>query len=169
MILAFDTYYDDHKAKTVCIQFEGWSATHAENSYTEILTHIEPYIPGEFFRRELPCILSLLRQADLRQAEAIIIDGYVYVNDDLQPGLGGHLYHALSGKVPVIGVAKSNFRGLDKMKLPLYRGESNNPLYITAIGMDPSQARDLIGQMSGPHRIPALLKSLDRLTRSGFH
>lgn len=165
MILAFDTYYFENKAKTVCISFNHWSD---EDNYTvnsEIIEDVEEYVPGEFYRRELPCILSLLEKMEHEQIDTIIVDGFVYLDDDLKPGLGAHLYNRLESKIPVIGVAKTNFATLENNKRPILRGESANPLYITAIGMDLEEAAELIENMNGPYRIPTLLKQLDTLTK----
>ena len=166
MILAFDTYYYNDKAKTVCIQFEKWTAASPDKIYSEILEGIEDYIPGEFYKRELPCILSLLRQIDLNEIEAIVIDGYVYLDDEMKLGLGGYLYNALLRKVPVIGVAKSNFNTLHKLKIPVLRGNSNNPLFITSIGIEVTTAAQNIRLMNGFFRMPTLLKTMDTLTKT---
>lgn len=170
MILAFDTYYYENKAKTVCLKFDDWTAVSPLEIYSEVLEGIEEYVPGEFFRRELPCILSLLGKIDLTRIEAIVIDGYVYVDDEMKPGLGWHLYSALYQKVPVIGVAKSNFKTLNKLKTALIRGNSINPLFITSVGVDGATAIEKISSMAGTYRIPTLLKALDTLTktRQGF-
>jgi len=166
LILAFDTYYYENKAKTVCVEFDGWAALGPLKIYSEIREGVEDYIPGEFFKRELPCILSLIHQIDLSDVEVIIIDGYVYVDDEMKPGLGLHLYNALQQKVSVIGVAKTNFKTLDKLKVPLLRGSSLSPLFITSVGLDLNIASKNITAMAGPHRIPTLLKILDSLTKA---
>lgn len=165
MILAFDTYYFENKAKTVCISFDHWSDEENYTVNSEIIEGVEEYVPGEFYRRELPCILSLLEKMNLEHIDAIIVDGFVYLDDELRPGLGAHLYNRLGSKVPVIGVAKTNFATLEKNKRSLFRGESVNPLYITAIGTDLDEAVKRIENMNGPYRIPTLLKMLDVLTK----
>src|ERR1700748_2787708 len=102
MIIAFDSYYFDNKAKTVCIEFTDWSETENFKVYTEIIEDIAEYVPGEFYKRELPCILSLLGKVDTKNVTAIIVDGYVFLDDNGKPGLGGHLYEAINRKWPVI-------------------------------------------------------------------
>lgn len=165
MILAFDTYYYDNKAKTVCITFSDWTADSDFEVFSEITEGIEAYESGAFYKRELPCILSLLKTITVKNIEAIIIDGFVFLDDNQQPGLGAHLYKQLENKIPVIGVAKTNYATLEKNKRELIRGKSIRPLYITAIGMPPDKATELIKNMSGPNRIPTLLKTLDTLTK----
>jgi len=165
MILAFDTYYFDGKAKTVCLEFTEWNQSENFKIHTEIIDNIEDYIPGEFYRRELPCILSLLNQFDLKNIEAIIVDGFVYLDDEKKYGLGGHLYEKLNKEVPVIGVAKTNFASIEKYKKALVRGESKKPLYVTSIGIELEDAFQKVESMAGEFRMPTLLKEMDRLTK----
>lgn len=165
MILAFDTYYFDDKAKTVAIQFDQWTSESITQSYTETITGIDEYTPGEFYKRELPCILSLLKQIDLSNCEAIIIDGFVVLDDENKIGLGGYLYNALEQNTPVIGVAKNDFIKIQDNKRLVYRGESKKPLYITSKGIHLDQAAECIQQMAGSYRFPDLLKQVDSLGR----
>lgn len=165
MILAFDTYYFENKAKTVCISFSNWSDEESYNVDTEIIESIEEYQSGEFYKRELPCILSLLNKIKIEKITTIIVDGFVYLDDNQKLGLGGHLYNQLSAAIPIIGVAKTNFATLDKNKRALLRGESIKPLYITSVGIDIDEATTLIKNMRGENRIPTLLKKLDTLTK----
>ncbi len=144
MILAFDTYYFESNAKTVCIQFENWTNSKIINILIEELSEIEEYKSGEFYRRELPCILSLIKKIDLTKCEAIIIDGYVVLDDNKNNGLGGYLYEKLDCKIPIIGVAKNDYPKIEKLKKEILRGESKKPLYITSKGIDLEKASELI-------------------------
>ncbi|MDR6565010.1 MULTISPECIES: endonuclease V [unclassified Arcicella] len=165
MILCFDTYYFDNKAKTVCIAFESWENDENYQVTTEILEGIEEYQSGEFYKRELPCIMSLLEKIQIENIETIIVDSFVFLDDNQKLGLGGHLYRELGSTIPIIGVAKTNFATIEQNKRQLLRGTSIKPLYITAIGIDLDKATELIKNMSGPNRIPTLLKTLDTLTK----
>lgn len=165
MILAFDTYYFDNKAKTVCLEFEKWNENKNFKIHTEIIENIEEYIPGEFYKRELPCIISLLNLIDLKNIEAIIVDGFVYLDDDKKYGLGGYLYEKLNKQIPIIGVAKTNFASIEKNKKALLRGDSIKPLFITSIGIDLEEAFQKVASMAGEFRMPTLLKEMDRLTK----
>ncbi|MFH6964624.1 endonuclease V [Flavobacterium plurextorum] len=164
-ILAFDTYYFDGKAKTVCLEFLNWNESKNYKVHTEIIENVEDYIPGEFYRRELPCILSLLDKIDLKTVQVIIVDGFVYLDDDKKYGLGGHLYEKLNREIPIIGVAKTNFASIENDKKALVRGDSKKPLYVTAIGTDLEDALEKVESMAGEFRIPTLLKEMDRLTK----
>jgi deoxyribonuclease V len=165
MILCFDTYYFDDKAKTVCLAFEGWMSLDEIAVYSEILSGVEDYVPGQFYKRELPCILSLMKKIDNTNIEAIVIDGFVYLDDNNSLGLGGHLYDSLERKIPVIGVAKTNYASVENNKRTLFRGLSRNPLFISAVGLDVDKAVAQIRSMAGVYRIPTLLKKLDTLTK----
>jgi exodeoxyribonuclease-5/deoxyribonuclease V len=168
MNLVFDTYYfDENKANTICLAFENWESSVPDYEFSEIKEGVEEYIPGQFYRRELPCILSLLEKikTQIKDISCIIIDGFVYLDDTMKPGLGKYLFDALNNEIPVIGVAKTNFATVEKLKLPLTRGNSENPLYISSVGIDIETAYNLIKKMHGDFRIPTLLKKVDTLTR----
>lgn len=62
---------------------------------------------GELDLRELPCVMQLLREHPL-EPELILIDGFVHLDADETPGLGQHLFHALGGVTPVIGLNKTS-------------------------------------------------------------
>lgn len=161
MIAAFDVHYmKDHRASAAAILFSDYSATEPEEVFRQIVPKAAGYIPGEFYRRELPCILALLEQID-PVLDEMVIDGYVWLGH--RPGLGQHLFESLNSRIPVIGVAKSRFAGT--LGEAVFRGTSRRPLYITAAGMDLKTASDKIRRMHGPHRIPTLLKQVDLLAR----
>ena len=164
MILAFDTYYFDNKAKTACVAFSNWEEATPIHVFEETLKDIAPYVPGEFYKRELPCILSLLNQIDV-PISTIIIDGFVFLDDNNKLGLGGHLYNAIKNTIPIIGVAKTNFATIEKNKAAILRGKSTKPLFITSIGIDKEMAAEHIGSMHGDFRLPSILKLVDFYSR----
>ncbi len=165
MIFAFDTYYTNNTARTVCIGFTEWTSQDIALLKTEELPIEDDYESGQFYKRELPCILSLLNQLEVRAGDIIIVDGFVHLDDAGKFGLGGHLYQSLNNKIPVIGVAKSNFATINALKRAVYRGESKKPLFVTAIGMDLEEASANISKMAGSFRMPDLLKKLDIVTK----
>ena len=168
MILAFDTYYYQNQARTVAVAFSQWPDEEPLKIYAETTQNPAEYEPGSFYKRELPCILSLIRQIDLSTVSHIIVDGYAVLDDAGKPGLGGHLYDALGKTIPIIGVAKSDFRSLKKGKVAVLRGQSQNPLFVTASGMEVETAAAFIDKMHGQFRIPTLLGLLDRATKDGL-
>ncbi|MFZ6743642.1 endonuclease V [Undibacterium sp. JH2W] len=154
---------DNSHAYAAGVVFHEWSDNKPEKTCISHISDVAGYVPGEFYKRELPCILQLLAEHEV-QPDCIIIDGYVYLDGSSQPGLGWHLYQALGGKVAIIGVAKSSFSAIDA-SFGICRGDSIKPLYITSIGMDQSTALANIAAMHGSFRIPTLLKLVDQLCR----
>jgi deoxyribonuclease V len=72
--------------------------------------------------------------------------------------------HAEFG-IPVIGVAKSRFRTTTHA-VPVVRGSSCRPLFVTAAGMPATDAADLVRDMAGRHRLPDALRRYPRADRS---
>jgi deoxyribonuclease V len=163
MHVALDVGYHDQGALAACVGFHNWSDAEPALTVTEQIAQVEDYIPGQFYQRELPCLLAVLKKLD-EQPETIVIDSQVHLDDVEKPGLGMYLFEALSRKVPVIGVAKSNFRGLTRA-IEIYRGKSGRPLFVTAAGMSYRDAADRIRQMHGEYRIPTLLKLADQMSK----
>ena len=165
MIYAFDTYYYENFAKTICIAFENWNSETESFVYSENTAITSDYESGAFYKRELPCILSLLKKIDLQNGDLIVVDGYVTLDNDGKFGLGGYLYQSLDEKYPIIGIAKNGFNSNDNLRRTVFRGESKTPLFLTTIGIDVDEAQSNIEIMHGNYRIPTLLKKLDQLTR----
>lgn len=60
-ILAVDVQYNgDVSAQVAGLVIAAWGDTKIVESLSFTKHGIEPYVPGEFYRRELPCILDLL-------------------------------------------------------------------------------------------------------------
>jgi deoxyribonuclease V len=129
---------------------------------TARLRQVAPYRPGAFVTRELPAIRAVLAGAG--RIDLLIIDGYVHLDPDGRPGLGAHAHAELA--VPVIGVAKTAFRGASHA-IEVYRGAATRALYVTAAGLPAEQAAALVLQMAGPYRLPDALRRVDTLSRAG--
>lgn len=143
-----------------------WNDATPSFELTEITTDIQEYESGAFYKRELPCLLSIIEKIPLNpDKDILVIDGYVFLSDDEKLGLGGYLYKELDKKTPVIGVAKNNFHNVNKLKKEIYRGDSKKPLYITATGIELQKATQHILHMNGNFRIPTILKYVDSLGR----
>jgi len=95
----------------------------------------------------------------------LVIDGYVWLGATEAPGLGAHLFEELDAATPIVGVAKTGYRN-DTWSERVYRGESRKPLYVTAAGVETARAAALVASMHGKHRVPTLLKQVDRLARA---
>ena len=164
MILAIDVYYTDKGAKAVGVLFEWEDATPIQ-TIIEYVNEVEEYIPGEFYKRELPCIAALLHKIGSHLLDAVIVDGHIYVDNNGTYGLGGRTFELLERKIPVIGVAKTGFHTNKETVVEVFRGESKNPLHVSAIGMDVTLAAAKIMAMYGSYRIPDILKKLDMVTK----
>ncbi|WP_420574482.1 endonuclease V [Kordia sp.] len=164
MILAIDIHYKETYAKAVCVAFD-WADETATQIYTAKIEEVEPYVSGEFYKRELPCILEVLKQVNLDEIEAIIIDGHVFVHNDGKYGLGGYLWEALDQKMPIIGIAKKSFIHTEKVATPITRGTSESPLFISCIGIDKEIVLEKVKLFHGEHRMPTILKLADTITR----
>ncbi len=162
MIACLDVAYVHAAAYAAGIAFRDWCDSGPAEERTLLPTEVQPYLTGQFFRRELPCLLAVLRA--LPPVGVAVVDGYVWLDDAGKPGLGAHLYQALDGEVAVIGVAKTRFRGAN-IACEVTRGKSARPLFITAAGISPERAADHIRSMHGCYRIPTLLKRVDGLCR----
>lgn len=159
MICCLDVDYQTTKGRCAAVLLQNWEDAAPAKIYTGITDPVAPYEPGAFYKRELPCMLNTLQLVE-EKITTLVIDGYVWLGEN-RGGLGYHLFETLKRQIPVIGVAKSKFRGVDAVALPVLRGQSNNPLWVTAIGFDVRDAGRLIGQMAGDFRLPALIKLAD--------
>ena len=163
MILAVDVCYRNNAASIAGIYFSCWGDAQAKETFHSTLDAVEEYRPGQFYLRELPCIIRLLKEHHLTP-DIIVIDGYAYLGEESNPGLGMHLYNELKGKIPIIGVAKRQYRNATR-EAELYRGNSKHPLYVTSVGIDLETAKSNIRSMQGKHRVPSLLKYADQECR----
>jgi deoxyinosine 3'endonuclease (endonuclease V) len=153
--------YQDDVARGACVLAEGWTSQFPLRSFCALRTPIEDYVPGQFWRRELPVLLGLLEGV---AADVIVVDGYVWLDDAGRKGLGAHLYDSLG--IPVVGVAKTAFDG-SGFAQKVIRGASRNPLYVTAVGIGAEEAAAAVVSMHGGYRMPTLLTMADRLARYG--
>jgi deoxyribonuclease V len=163
MMIAFlDVHYQDDTAFAAAVLCDAWNSAQPVLEEVVRVEEVAPYESGCFYKRELPCLLAALKAVP--HPTCIVIDGNVWLDDD-KPGLGAHLYEALKQKVPVIGIAKTTYRGSTNAEAVL-RGTSQRPLYVTAAGVDPVVAADLVKHLHGEHRLPTLVTRADQLCRA---
>ncbi len=160
-IVCLDVDYRNTVAVAAGIWFRGWSASEPEADVVVVFSDVASYQSGEFYRRELPCLLGVLARGD--EADVVVVDGYVWLAPG-RPGLGAHLHDALGGDAKVVGVAKTCFRGASD-SIAVCRGNSQSPLYVTAAGLDVGEAAVSVAAMHGPYRIPSILRKVDQLAR----
>jgi deoxyribonuclease V len=147
------------------VLFRAWADEAPAEEQTVRIGRVEAYEPGQFYKRELPCLLGVLQPVLARMSlETVVVDGYVWLRDEDAPGLGAYLYEALGRSVPVIGVAKTRFASA-RTSTAVMRGDSQKPLFITAAGVDVAEAARQVRSMHGSYRLPTLLKRVDLLCR----
>jgi deoxyribonuclease V len=135
---------------------------HVLAEHTAVVPRVPPYRPGQFYLRELPPLRAVLE--DLSGVGLLVVDGYADLDPNGRPGLGAHA-HAEFG-IPVIEVAKSRFRTAVHA-VPVVRGSSVRPLFVTAAGMPSADAADLVRRMAGRYRLPDALRRADARARAG--
>jgi len=158
VIACLDVYYRGDAATAACVLLNDWRDATPARELTRTIDRVAPYEPGEFYKRELPCLLAVLSDVT---PTIVVIDGYVWLDAHHRKGLGAHLHDAIG--IPVVGVAKTEFAGAPALRV--VRGTSNTPLLVSAIGMDEAEAAQHVRTMHGPFRIPTMLKRVDQLSR----
>ena len=166
-IVCLDVAYGDTAAAVGGAVVQAWDA---ESASQMLVRRFEgppaSYEPGAFYRRELPLLLPVI--AELATAiDVIVIDGYVWLEDD-RPGLGGHLFASIGCRIPIIGVAKTRYRN-DIWSIPVLRGTSTQPLFVTSAGIQATEAAHCVRRMHGDHRIPTILALVDKAARAGLN
>jgi deoxyribonuclease V len=164
-VAVLDVHYHAAGARAACVVAPRWDSEKASEERVCALAEVAAYQPGEFYRRELPCLLAVLAQV-AQALGVLVVDAYVDLDAD-KPGLGAHLHEALGGRIAVVGIAKTLYRG--GRATPVLRGSSVRPLLVSARGMDLLAAAARVKSMHGPHRIPALVSRADHLARGLSH
>jgi deoxyribonuclease V len=168
MIVCVDVDYrggpDGHtSALAAAVVFPDWTSSTSAAEHVVRIAEVAEYESGQFYKRELPCVLAVLEKVEFGM-HAIVIDGYVVLDEHGTYGLGGHLWEALRRRVPIIGVAKNPFHD-NPAAVAVLRGDSSRPLYVTALGVELETAAADIQRMHGRFRLPTMLKRVDRLCR----
>jgi deoxyribonuclease V len=159
---AVDVHYlSTGEARAAAVLAVDTSFAHVLAERTAVVPRVAPYRPGAFYLRELPPLRAVL--GDLGGLGLLVVDGYADLDPHGRPGLGAYA-HAEFG-VPVIGVAKSRFRTATHA-VPVRRGSSERPLFVTAAGMPIADAADLVRRMAGRYRLPDALRRADTLARA---
>ncbi|MBO6515717.1 MAG: endonuclease V [Bacteroidia bacterium] len=162
--VALDVKYEDDNATIGYVVFEDENSLSPITEGTAQHEGVAPYVPGSFYQRELPCLLTAIDLIE-EAIGLIYIDANVWLGDT-EPGLGKHLYDALHGSIPIIGVSKSAYNRTTNRIQPVLRPSSSNPLYVSSVGIDLNDACLKIQQMAGSYRLPDMIKRADVLSRS---
>lgn len=94
--IIIDGYYKEKEClgKISGIIFKNWEDSEPIDKISIIINNFDSYIPGEFYKRELPGIVKLLENIDLDKFDTIILDSHVWLWNDEEsfekpkPGLG---------------------------------------------------------------------------------
>lgn len=168
-IALVDVHYDGdgtkpgESARAACVFVHDWADSAPAHEWTSVVTDVLPYRPGHFFERELPCVTQVLAGAPGRLT-TIVVDGYVVLDKAGAPGLGAHVFEYFGARIPVVGIAKHSYRSSD-FAVPVVRGQSKRPLFVTALGMQVEDAARNVQHMHGANRIPTLCARVDHLCR----
>ncbi len=167
--LILDVYYqenhetNDTTATVTGVRFQGIEQSDIISEHIIEIDKVAPYESGQFYKREMPCLLALINQIE-EPFDVIIIDGYVFLDGISKAGLGKYLYDNLIDKKPVIGIAKNHFYDIPE-DYAVWRGISKHPLYVTSIGIEVKNAKELVSKMDGDHRMPKMVTYVDKLGR----
>jgi deoxyinosine 3'endonuclease (endonuclease V) len=173
--LIFDVFYDEEKgtAKAAAVEFNAFIDEQASAEYTDVSKIASEYIPGQFYKRELPAIMSLLEhqigiEKLRKEYDVLIVDG-LYKLGENHPGLGEHLKNCLQNTygidIEVIGIAKTHFEGCENVADEVFRGETaTRPLWVN--GSSNKNYKLLVENMNGKYRVPTLVKLVDSLCRA---
>lgn len=158
--VCIDVSYSGNDGHVAGVAFSDWTSSVPLWTGTTVVHNVAPYESGSFYKREMPCILAILKEVPFKY-DTIVIDGYVWLGTN--PGMGAHLYEELNQECKVIGVAKTEFHNAASTKVCRH---GCVPLYITSIGISEEDAALAIKSMFGPYRIPKLIKLADTLSRN---
>ena len=88
MIACLDVGYTDTAARAACVVIKNWRASRPAAEHVAKIHEVKDYQPGEFYRRELPCIQAVLDKLK-HPPTCIVVDGYVWLDEKSSPRIGG--------------------------------------------------------------------------------
>jgi len=155
-------YHEGGAARAAAVLAASAALWPAVSEHVADVADVAPYVPGEFWQRELPCLRAVL--SGVVGLSLLVIDGYVDLDPAGRPGLGARAHEEFG--VPVIGVAKKRFTTATHA-VPVLRGSpgATRPLYVTAAGLPLPDAAGLVREMAGRYRLPDALRRADALAR----
>ena len=161
--VALDVFYQEDHATVGFVLFEDHNSAQAFKTGHIHCQKVAPYISGQFYRRELPCLLQALSVIQ-DPIKLIYVDANVWL-DHGKMGMGKYLYDALEGQVPVIGISKSCFKEDTDVIRAVKRPSSKHPLYVSSVGIHLDDACEKVRSMHGAYRLPAMIKLADQICR----
>ena len=164
MKLVMDVHLEGEGARVAAVAFDDWAAAEGTKNHVLRVEHVEKPAKGELDLRALPWLVQLL-DANRLQPEVIVLDGFVHLDAQDTPALGRRLHDTLGGRVAVIGVSKSLFKGDTPDQFCIFREDETPPLVITCEGIDLGAAKARIRMMHGRKRLPTLMKLAARIAK----
>lgn len=161
VIGVFDVGYADDAAVVGCLSIAEFEDTVPVDEWVVDVSSVGPYVPGQFWMRELDPLLRGVAAAAY-DLSVCVVDAYVDLGEDQTPGLGRILFERTG--IPVIGVAKSRYPGTPQ-ECEVRRGSSKRPLYVTTAGFDQDEAKRCVERMAGVGRVPTMIRRADLLSR----
>ena len=66
MIAAVDVHYDEaaRRGRAAAVVFDAWEDGEAAGEYVAEVENVADYVPGEFYRRELPCLMAVMGKVE---------------------------------------------------------------------------------------------------------
>ena len=112
MIVIIDADYNEEigKAHIAGIVAETIFDEKEKMVVTAISDEIGEYIPGQFYKRELKSVELIIAQLEVSQIKLIVVDGYADFGTD-KLALGAYVFEKYN--IPVIGIGKNKFEGLE--------------------------------------------------------
>lgn len=162
--LAMDVCYHqtNNCAFAAGVRFTGVENVQTLSTHGTWVNEVLAYQSGQFYKREMPCLLALLKTIN-DPVDILVIDGFVYLNQG-KSGLGKHLYDNLTDKKPIIGIAKNPYQDMDNCH-QVFRGQSKKPLYVTTVDYSLENAKQWLKNLQGSYRLPDILTQVDKLSR----
>lgn len=155
-------YRPDESASTALCVYSDATCTNVVQDVRTFRSHVAPYVPGEFFRRELPCVEDAVLASP--PLSLLIIDGYATLDAAGRSGLGVHLHQRLG--LPIIGIAKTRYQSATHA-IEVARGLGTKPVYVTSCGgLGLHAAAAIVTTMAGSFRLPDAARRADRLARA---
>ncbi len=162
MLICIDAAYREDIGVACGIVFDNLSSSTPLGCHALSIEGLPGYVPGSFYLREMPLAVKVLQGLD-EELEMVFIDAYVWL-PGRRAGFGAHLYNALNGRTPVIGMAKKRFNAHHSC-VRVLRGGSNRPLYVTAAGISEVMAAKIVREMAGRYRVPDMMRLADQQAR----
>ena len=99
MIILLDSYYREDICNTSLVVMEDSRSSNVVFTDTVYTRVTEDYIPGQFYKRELPGIINILEKLKREHPDiwelsiVVVVDGFNTLRNKNEewPGLGGHL------------------------------------------------------------------------------